>query len=191
MVHGVVHVEVDDQDAVVAQGAKAVGVERFRTQGIGDAAHAVAVQEDHVGVVRHGAQVVGRVGLDDLEAVVVARHHEGVAQRNDGRVDLDDFDAGAGQVAIAELGQRAAAQAHHQDAGGLGLEQHEAHHHPRVFDFQRVGIKHRHAALDLLLREMQRAARARVLNERPVDGRWLVARFQVAFRVGWRCVGGK
>ncbi|KAG1080273.1 hypothetical protein G6F40_015954 [Rhizopus arrhizus] len=72
---------------------------------------------------------------------------------------------------IAELRQRPAAQAHHQDAAGLGVEQHEAHHHPRVLQLQRIGIEHGHAALDFLLREMQRAAGAVVLDEWPVDGR--------------------
>jgi hypothetical protein len=50
---------------------------------------------------------------------------------------------------VTKLGQRAATQAHHQDAFGLWLKQQHAHHQARVFKLQLVGPRHAHATLNV------------------------------------------
>ena len=73
-------------------------------------------------------------------------------------------------MAIAELGQRAAAEAQHQDVLRALQKELEAHHRLGVVQLQREGILEAHAALDQRQREMQRARRAVVDDKGLVVG---------------------
>ena len=89
-----------------------------------------------------------------------------MAQRDDVRVDLEDGDVGLGQVAIAELGDEAAAQPDHADAQRRRMEQQEAHHRAGVDEGERVGVRQGHAALHFRDGEMERLHLAGLVDER-------------------------
>ncbi|MNI54175.1 hypothetical protein D3C73_1090610 [compost metagenome] len=92
---------------------------------------------------------------------------EGIAQRNDVRIDLVHVDACGRQMLVAEFGQRSSAQAHHGDAPRIRVEQQKRHHDAGVFQIERRRVLRPHAALDFRVREHQRPRRRRGVHERP------------------------
>jgi hypothetical protein len=106
-------------------GAAAVVVEGAAAQRRRQAVGVEAVHQQHVGAVVQLAHVVDRVGLDHAEAGVVARDGELLAQGDHLRIQFQHGDAAVRQIAVAELGQRAAAQADHDDVlGGWNSTKH-------------------------------------------------------------------
>ena len=85
----VIGAQVDDQYSTRPQRAAAVVVEGRRAQLLGLSVALEAVDQQYVvGLVPLG-DVVGPVGADDREAVVVVRQAERRAQGDDFRRDLD------------------------------------------------------------------------------------------------------
>jgi hypothetical protein len=138
----------------------------------GQAGLVVGVDQQHVEAPGGLAQEGGTVGFEYFEARIVRRNAEGLAQRDHVGIDLDDRDPRARQVPVAELRERAAAESDHAEMHGRRHEQQKAHHHPRVWQRERVRLAHVHATLHLVPVEVQRARGAGVGDERP----WVAGR---------------
>ena len=70
-------------------------------------------------------------------------------------VEFHDVRAQAREAPVEELGERAAAQADHQRAPRLRMEQQERHHAARVVELERERILQAHRALDRLAADVQ------------------------------------
>ena len=81
------------------------------------------------------------------ESCVIRRYAEGIPKSDDMRIDLDSSDVGAGQMPIAELGQRSTAQTEQQYAFGARVEEQESHHLLRIHQIQLVRLADLHGAL--------------------------------------------
>jgi hypothetical protein len=127
------------------------------------------------------------------QARIVGRHVELVAQGDHLGADFKHRDARLRKMAVAELDQRAAAQAGHDDVARPRREQGEAHHGARVVEHQGVGTREQHLALDIAGHELQRAAVA--LGAHPGRGAgWLwswigFGRHGVSIAMGRRAMG--
>ena len=110
-------------------------------------------------------QIFGAVGLQDPQARAVGRQFEGIAQRNHIGVEFDGGQLRAGQPVVAELDQRAAAEADQVDAFRARMEEQESHHFLRVAQFKAVRRAQRHGALHQAHIEIEEALLAIVDDE--------------------------
>src|SRR6187402_26959 len=100
--------------------------------------------------------------------MIVRGNSEFIAQCDDVLIDLDGCERCSGQVCVAELGERSAAQAEQQDALWSAVEKEERHHLACVGERQPHGIAQFHHALDRAEIEMQKSPRS------VVDYEWFV-----------------
>ena len=81
------------------------------------------------------------------------------------RVDLQHREAAVGQLAVAKLGQRAAAQPDHDNVGGSLLQQQKTHHGAGVVHVELPGAGLVHPALQFAHGEMQRLGAAVIAHK--------------------------
>jgi hypothetical protein len=135
-----------------------VGIEARAAQRRRQARLVEAVDHQHVDAAGAGLRDPdGGVGMHHPKAIVVGRHAELRSQRDDVGAQFDDADARAWEVAVAELGQRAAAQADQHDVARARHEQRKAHHRARIGQHQPAGARQPHLALHVARREFERA----------------------------------
>ena len=158
-------VQVDHQHPAGLQHLCAVVVKALRAQPGRLALVVETVDQQHIARRDRMADEERAVAAQHVESLAVGRHAELVAQRDHMRVDLGHLDLRLRQVAVAELGQRSAAQPDHRDLARLGLEQQEAHHRSRVTQIERIRVTDLHPALDLTDREIQALVTATVVDE--------------------------
>ena len=158
-----------------------VGVE----QGLGDALGAEGVDQQHVAARLGLAQPAHAVGVEHAKAGVVRGHAEMPAQRDHVGVDLHYGQLGRRQVAVAEVRQRAAAEADHADPARARIEQQEGHHRARVGEHERGRVGDVHHALHVAEAEVQRT-QAAVLEH---EGLAVVARDQAGGERGGVAAG--
>ncbi len=158
-------------------------VELARAERWRDAVAVEGVDQHDIGAIVALRDVSRGLRLHHAEARIVGRQQELLAEGDDVRVDLDHRDPRRGQVAMAVLGERAAAQPEHEDLARLGQEEEEPHHLAGVGELQPVRVRQAHLALDEGAREVE-AARAVVLDheglvvqagEHAIDDRLAVA----------------
>ena len=156
---------VHDQHAAPAQVAMGVVVDIRLQQRAGHALGTEGVDQQHVAACRRVLDPAHAVAGHDAKALVVGRHAEQRAQGDHMRVDLQRGEVGRGQVAVAEVGQRAAAQAEHGDPPRARVEEQEGHHALGVGQHQRRRVVDVHHALHVAEAEVQRAQAAVLEHE--------------------------
>jgi hypothetical protein len=97
---------------------------------------------------------------------VVRRHAKRCAQRDHVSPQFDHGDVGLRKMPVAELGQRTAAQADHQNAAWPRHEQRKRHHRAAIWQHQCVGPRQQHLALYIAWRKFQRAPLAACAHQR-------------------------
>src|SRR3546814_11742852 len=80
----------------------------------------------------------GAIITDYLEAIILGRHEELVANGNDLGIDLDCGDRDIGQIFVAIFCQRSSAKSDHLDRLRRGFEQEEPHPLSRIVELQPV-----------------------------------------------------
>ena len=149
--------DIRGQHPAVSKGTPAVAVKARSAERRGQAAAVEAVDHDDVGAAVELGQPAGGVGMQHAKARVGGWYGKRTAQGDDIGAHLEHGDLGVGKMAVAELGQRAAAQAHHQDMPRARHEQGEAHDGAAIGQHQAGGIGQAHVALDFAGRKFERA----------------------------------
>ena len=176
--------EVGDEQAARPEPVARRPVEAAIEKSRGDALVVEAVQQQNVGIAFRGGQILGRIGLDDRQAFVVG-DAERLTQRDDIGIHLDDGQACARQMTVAELGQRTAPQPDHQHMIRVRHEQQKGHHLAGVGNIEGEGIVDAHGTLDEIQTEQQLPRLAVVDDERPgvaAGQDLLIERHRVALR---------
>lgn len=154
----VVAEQVDRHDAVRRERRRARAVERRRVEHRAAGGGVVEIDLQRVDGPGIGRVLDPghRIHLKHRQPLVVRRQLEhACADRDDFRVQFDRGHPRFREFAVAELGQRGAAQAELGQVARRVEEQHPRHHLLRVFEFQPVRLAQPHRALYPLGVEMQ------------------------------------
>lgn len=124
------------------------------------------VGEDHILIATRFRDVGRAVGMNHPKSLIVLWDAELVPQRDDVGVYFDCRDCRQRQSAVAELGERAAAQTEQQDAPRRPIEEEECHHRARVGEGQPIRLLEAHHALGAVDIEIQKPLGSTLHDER-------------------------